>query len=392
MNIRDEGKGDGAQPGAVRLISRALVVITLALLFALAVLVQPLPDPVGPASTGIQPATATSTPGIASLSEQGSQGEEAEAASVTSSAALPMVEATLTREPTPTVMPTATAKATATGTATPDATPSPSPTATLGPLATVTPTTAVVEQTATPELSPVVLAGRVEEGSYFSQVTGQAESYRIYLPPGYDEGDRRYPVLYLLHGWPYDEAHWDDLGVDEAADARIVEGVFGPFIIVLPGADAAGLYVTTSGGAQSFEEQLVNELMPHIDANYRSLQTREGRAIGGISRGGVWALEIAFRHSDAFGIVGAHSPALSANRAPPAYDPFVLLREPGVEGLRIYLSTGDADWTRQETVQLHDALQAEGIVSQLAIHPGAHEDGHWQRHLGEYLAFYTAGW
>ena len=199
-------------------------------------------------------------------------------------------------------------------------------------------------------------------------------------------------MLYLLHGWPYDERHWDSLGVDEAADAGIVGGMFNPFLIVLPGADEGGLYVTTSGGAGSFEEQLVNELVPHIDATYRSVQTRGARAIGGISRGGVWALEIAFRHADAFGIVGAHSPALSANRAPPAYDPFNLLYEPGVEGLRIYLSAGDADWARQSTVSLHQALSAQGMNSQLAIHAGFHSDQLWQEHVGEYLAFYAAGW
>jgi enterochelin esterase-like enzyme len=223
-------------------------------------------------------------------------------------------------------------------------------------------------------------------------VTGQQESYRIYLPPGYDQGDRRYPVLYLLHGWPYDETHWDLLGIDEEADARIVAGQLHPFIIVLPGADDSGVYVTTSGGSGSFEEQLVNELMPHIDTAFRTVQTREARAIGGISRGGVWSLEIAFSHPDAYGIVGAHSPALSANQAPSVFDPFTLLKEPGVEALRIYLSVGDADWARPATVELHQALQEGGIASQLAIHSGAHLDQLWQEHLGEYLAFYAAGW
>jgi enterochelin esterase-like enzyme len=243
-----------------------------------------------------------------------------------------------------------------------------------------------------PQPTPAPLAGRVEKGVYFSQVTGGEASYRVYLPPGYEQGDRRYPVLYLLHGWPYDESHWDILGIDETADARIVAGELQPFIIVLPGADADGLYVTTSGGAGSFEEQLVNELMPHVDATFRSVQTREARAIGGISRVGVWALEIAFSHPDAFGIVGAHSPALSANRAPSAFDPFTLLKEPRVAGLRIYLSAGDADWARQATVELHQALDAQGIAHQLAIHPGAHQAPLWSQHLGEYLTFYAAGW
>jgi enterochelin esterase-like enzyme len=152
------------------------------------------------------------------------------------------------------------------------------------------------------------------------------------------------------------------------------------------------VYVNTSGGAQSFEQQVVNELLPHIDAVYRSIQTREARAIGGISRGGVWSLEIAFRHPDAFGIVGAHSPALSANRAPPVYDPFVLLTEPGVEALRVYLSAGDADWALEATAQLHQSLSEQGIGSQFALHSGSHVDQQWAEHVGEYLTFYAAGW
>jgi enterochelin esterase-like enzyme len=137
---------------------------------------------------------------------------------------------------------------------------------------------------------------------------------------------------------------------------------------------------------------VVNELLPHIDASFRSIQTRDARAIGGISRGGVWSLEIGFSHPDAFGTVGAHSPALSANRAPSIYDPFTLMSQPGVGALRIYLSAGDADWARQKTVELHQALTQQGIASQLAIHEGAHRDQLWQRHLADYLAFYTAGW
>jgi S-formylglutathione hydrolase FrmB len=127
-------------------------------------------------------------------------------------------------------------------------------------------------------------------------------------------------------------------------------------------------------------------------ASCRSVQTREARAIGGISRGGVWALEIAFQHPDAFGIVGAHSPALSGNRAPPVYDPFTLLRQPGVAALHIYLSAGDVDWAREKTGELHRALNEQGIASQFVVHSGAHVDQLWAQHIDEYLTFYAAGW
>jgi len=375
------GRESGSALGSV--LFRLAVVLGLAVLIALAFLVHPLPE--SPVAT---PSSAPSARPSATWerSEAGGNGGTpgAEVADTGGSTATAVV--TLAPSPTPTSTPT------------PDPTLPPSPTPTDTPVPTWTPTpqapalTATAELTTSAWLETYTLAGRVEQGSYASHVTARQEPYRVYLPPGYDEQDRRYPVLYLLHGWPYDESHWDVLGVDETADARIVDGTMNPLIIVLPGADAGGLYVTTSGGPGSFEEQLVNELVPTIDATYRTVQTREARAIGGISRGGVWSLEIAFRHPDVFAIVGAHSPALSANRAPSYYDPFVLLREPGVAGLRIYLSAGDADWARQATANLHEVLEREGLNSQLALHDGGHRDELWRAHVGEYLAFYAAGW
>jgi enterochelin esterase-like enzyme len=198
-------------------------------------------------------------------------------------------------------------------------------------------------------------------------------------------------VLYLLHGWPYDDAHWDNLGIDEAADAGIQVGDLPPMIIVMPKGKEVP-YVKTSGGDRSFEGQVVNDLIPHVDATYHTLAEREGRAIGGISRGGVWSLEIGFLHSGRFSAVGAHSPALSVNLAPQAYSPFYLLGGPSVGMLRIYLDAGDADWAREGTQELSEALNGKGIVHEFVVHPGGHRDELWEAHIVEYLAFYAAGW
>jgi enterochelin esterase-like enzyme len=378
MRFRRESPEDARRPGCSSWLLRSLAVVGLTVLIALVVLVRPLREAPGPSPTpDIEDPVPAGTSAVSATSE---------------ASALVLATDSLPDTPTPTPTATPSPMATNTPSPAPSLTPTSAPTAVPSPTVMPSDTPAPVATVAVQPTTPAPLAGRLEQGAYFSQVTSQEEPYRVYLPPGYDQGDRRYPVLYLLHGWPYDEAHWDMLGVDEVADQHIVAGLLHPFIIVLPGADASGLYVTTSGGSGSFEEQLVNELMPHVDATLRTLQIREARAIGGISRGGVWALEIAFQHPDAFGIVGAHSPALSANRAPSVYDPFTLMREPGVGSLRIYLSAGDADWARPATVELHQALNQQGIGHQLAIHPGVHRDQLWSEHLGEYLTFYAAGW
>ncbi|RLC62275.1 MAG: hypothetical protein DRI48_09750, partial [Chloroflexi bacterium] len=227
--------------------------------------------------------------------------------------------------------------------------------------------------------------------TYFSSIAGSEQLYHVYLPPDYDHTDRRYPVLYLLHGWPPEAADWDRVGTDEAADRAIQAGTVPPFIIVMPRAEER-LYVNTSGGERSFESQVVNDLIPHVDATYRTQPERERRAIGGISRGGVWALEISFLYPHLFAAVGAHSPALSVNVAPPPYDPFYLLKEPGVTTLRIYLDAGDLDWAREKTQELHEALNQQGIPNQFVVHSGRHANALWEANVAEYLAFYTAGW
>jgi enterochelin esterase-like enzyme len=290
----------------------------------------------------------------------------------------------LPASPPPTPTPTRTPlPPTATATATPTATPTPTPTPTNTPTPTLTPTPACTET-----------SGYVAKDDYASQATNQEEAYRIYIPPCYDhpsQAERRYPVLYLLHGWPYDDAHWDNLGVDEAADIGIAAEVLPPFLIVMPKGREQP-YVGTSGGERSFEGQVVDDLIPHVDQTYRTRADREGRAIGGISRGGVWALEIAFMHTELFSTVGAHSPALSVNMAPQAYDPFYLLNNPSVNMLRIYLDAGEDDWAREKTEALHQALEEQRIASEFVVHAGRHVNSLWESNVVAYLAFYTAGW
>jgi len=328
---------------------RGLLVLALAMLIALWVLVRPLPE--------TPPPTLILTPTL-----------------------IPTLTLTPTLPPTHTPTPTPSS--------TPTLTPTPTPTPTITP----TPTPACTETT-----------GRVEQRTYFSQTTGDEQTYRVYLPPCYEQAGRRYPVLYLLHGWPYGDSHWDNLGAGKAADAGIQAGVLRPsgdlrpsgglrpFIIVMPGGSER-LYVNTCGGDHSFEGQVVNDLIPHVDGTYRTRVEREGRAIGGISRGGVWALEIGFMHPDLFATVGAHSPALSVNLAPPPYDPFYLLGEPGVATLRIYLDAGDTDWARETTQALHEALDKQGLANEFVVHSGGHQNDLWEANVAEYLAFYAAGW
>ncbi len=271
-------------------------------------------------------------------------------------------------------------------TETPPSTPTPPP-STPTPSATASAT--AVPASPTPVCTET--RGRIEQGVYSSRLIGD-RPYRVYLPPCYEAGRRAYPVLYLLHGWPYDDAHWDELGVVEAADAGIASGRLPPFIVAMPAADNDGTYTQTSGGPGSFEAVLLDDFIPFIESTYRALTAPEQRAIGGISRGGVWSLEIAFRNPEQFGLVGGHSAALEVNRAGPAYDPLHLATDPAIKSLHIYLDVGAGDWAYPKMDALHQVLEAAGVEHTFVVNEGVHADEYWAAHVAEYLDFYTSTW
>ena len=271
-------------------------------------------------------------------------------------------------------------------TVTPEAsdTPTPVPTPTLSPTPSATPTPFVCPQQ----------HGKTVRDEFTSEAMQTEEiRYTVHLPPCYSHyRDRKFPTLYLLHGWPMDEGHWEKLGIVRIVDAWISQGLIGPLIIVMPGvSNPHGMYINSSGGDHSFEGMIVNELIPRIDSEYRTWQAPEGRALGGISRGGVWALEIGFRHPDLFGRVAGHSPALSVNHPLSAYDPFRLAASID-PAQRIYLSAGDRDWARAWTIKLRDRLQGYDVKVTYRVHEGAHIDDLWQLGLPDYVDFYTRDW
>ena len=277
-----------------------------------------------------------------------------------------------------------------------DETQSSQPTETPIPSQTPVPTQLPVpSSTVTVSPTPFVcnfLRGRTESGFFDSVLMREQVTYLVHLPPCYDQfGERAFPTLYVVHGWPLDEHHWLNLGVDVWADDFTSRSITGPFIIVMPGVGSEGLFVNSSGGSNSFEGMVVDELVPHIDASYRTWRSPEARALGGISRGGVWAIEIALRHQDLFSIVGGHSPALALNRPLPQYDPFRLVEQDAIS-LRFYLDAGDRDWARAATIRFRDLLTELEIPVTYDLHEGGHVDSLWSSGMGDYILFYGETW
>lgn len=265
-----------------------------------------------------------------------------------------------------------------TDTPTPAASPSPQPTDTPQPTSTPTPF----------HCSETV--GRVVAGEFPSPTQNTNQPYLIYLPPCYGQIDKLYPTLYLFHGNIYTERHWIDIGIDKAADAGIASGTLPPFIIVLP--FDGEIANNTSGGDRSFEGVVLNDLIPYIEDQYCVWDEPEGRAIGGLSRGGYWSLEIAFRHPELFSSVGGHSAAIFEDNAGPVYNPLTTGLDPKLIGLPIYMDVGEYDWLRDGVIELHSRMSEAGIPHEWRLNPGEHSDQYWREHSAEYLVWYASHW
>ncbi len=255
--------------------------------------------------------------------------------------------------------------------------------------ATVMPTSPVTSST-TPDPAPCAEPGRIEHGTVDSAVAGEPMRYRVYLPPCYGMDGRAYPTLYMFGGNIHDDAIWDTLGLDEAAEAAIGRGDIPPLLIIMP--DNGWLANTTTSGPNSYEGFVLNELIPHVEATYCAWPAADGRAVGGISRGGYWSLMMAFRRPDLFAGVGAHSPALIDSYAGPAEDPVVTGATNDLGNLRIWIDIGERDPYLRNAQPLHEALAAAGVPHEWRINPGTHDEAYWRSNLESYLAWYSDGW
>ena len=244
------------------------------------------------------------------------------------------------------------------------------------------------------EYLPVTLEctgrGYLFRSEFPSRIAGPWRSFHAYVPDCYGLDGRVYPVLYLIHGSIQTDSHFADLGLAQHLDAAIANGDFPPFIVIMPFSDELGNQ--TSGGDYSIEGITVNELIPYIDFNFCTWQAAAGRSIGGISRGGYWALEIAFRHPELFGAVAGHSSQLRLATDAARYNPLATYAEADLSQMRIWLDWGENDFLRGGQEELDGLLTAAGIDHETHVNSGGHNETYWAVHLDEYLAWHAAGW
>lgn len=160
-------------------------------------------------------------------------------------------------------------------------------------------------------------ASEVRSGSFHAAALGAEMRYTVYLPDGYDSGSgqRRYPVLYLLHGHGGDEHDWLRQGALQATADRLIGcGAVPPLIVVMPAGGNSWWVDSPHAAAQT---ALVRDLVAHTDSRLRTLAAREGRLIAGLSAGGYGTLLAVMKYPQLYAAAAAFSPAVYVPVPPP---------------------------------------------------------------------------
>jgi enterochelin esterase-like enzyme len=249
--------------------------------------------------------------------------------------------------------------------------------------------------------------GEVRERWYRSKTTKQWRRVFVYTPPGYDaESDRRYPVLYLQHGGGEDERAWPNQGrVGFILDNLIADRKAKPMLVVMaqgyarrPGEAAPpprgrrGAPRDFSRLFAAFEEVMVKDLIPLIDATYRTVADRENRAMAGLSMGGMQTFQITLKHLDLFAYIGGFSGAGGGFGGAPfdpkkAYGGVMADADKFNKQVRLlWLGIGTAEGRMYQGIKnYHQALEKAGIKHTYYESPGtAHEWLTWRRCLHEF--------
>lgn len=279
----------------------------------------------------------------------------------------------------------------------------PIPSATTTPTRTPTPAPSPTEFTPSPTPFPC----EQEAGEFIdfddnrSAIAGENLRYRVYVPPCYftriEEAQRRYPVVYLLHGLSYREEQWEELGINAALDQGIRIGALPPMILVMPYMGQIG-QINAFPPEPSYETVILEELIPAVERDFCTISNREHRAIGGISRGGFWAYSVTMRHPDIFGIVGGHSAYFpdALGEVPAAFSPLELaLNSSFVQeaNLRMWLDNGSGDSSGPSQQTFSSRLTERDIPHEYRVYPnGQHDNDYWSAHISEYLTFYGEDW
>lgn len=250
---------------------------------------------------------------------------------------------------------------------------------------------------------------------FFSGALFSRKTCLVYLPKGYEASEQSYPVIYLLHGMYEGESDWTERGQAEQTLDRLMEGGdLRECIVVMPNDGGYGhgtFYTDWYDGTGNFEQYFIHDLMPSVERSFRTIPSKEARALAGLSMGGFGSVYLALRHPELFGAAASLSGALaSADMLPdkefarsefprilgPASGPYA--RERNIFRLaaerlseqgqpELYFDCGTDDYLYGINTAFAGHLNQIGYPHQFQSFSGAHNWEYWTEHLEDALRF-----
>lgn len=229
-------------------------------------------------------------------------------------------------------------------------------------------------------------AGKIRDFKLSTKLLKYDLEAKIYLPPCYgSEKEREYPVLYMLHGMTDTDDQWIRLGLTDIADQLISSRLIQPMIIVMP----YEISWQQTPEESNFDKAITDVLIPYIEKHYSVCTERDCRAIGGLSRGGNWAVDIGFANWQMFGAVGAHSTPLfygETLRITQAVQSMPSLQDAPA----VYVDAGKKDANLAQVEEFEQTLTELGVDHEYHINAGYHDDTYWSAHTEQYLLWYAS--
>jgi S-formylglutathione hydrolase FrmB len=235
---------------------------------------------------------------------------------------------------------------------------------------------------------------------------------RVYLPPSYsrpEAAQRRYPVVYMLHGWPGSDGNMPEMGhANDTADSLIARGAIPEIIMVFPNGSGTGMlgrsyWLNGYDGRKRVADYITHDLIEWVDGHYRTRATAAGRGIIGLSEGADAAFNFAFRHPELFSACGGHSgdyvfdkglgtsgftgPEPGATKMLQENSTSLYVRNivAQVRQQHIYFDCGTSDESLANSRAMHARLDSLGVPHEYREFPGSHTWGYWGSHFRESL-------
>jgi enterochelin esterase-like enzyme len=226
--------------------------------------------------------------------------------------------------------------------------------------------------------------GKLEMITYDSKTVGTTRKMQVYTPPGYT-AEKKYPVLYLLHGIGGDETEWERFAKpDVLLDNLIADGKAVPMIIVMPNGRAQkddraeGNLMAAAPAFATFERDLLEDVIPAIQTRYSTDTNRESRALAGLSMGGGQTLNFGLGHLESFAWLGGFSSAPNTKR------PAELVPDPAAAKAQLkllWLSCGNKDGLIGISQGMHNHLKEQGLPHIWHVDGNGHDATHWRNSL-----------